>query len=337
MARGITETDVHAAADELVAAGERPTVERIRAHLGTGSPNTVTRWLETWWQRLGQRLEAHAVRVDVPHAPEAVSLLASQWWASALASARDIADLALAEDLASLEAGKRQLAQARDALNVENEATRQRLASALHAEQLAQAQAGELQRLVSQLQSQLTETAQLRHAAVLQAKQAQEATRLLQKQFQEQQAAYNREREQSNQHIRAVEDRAHQEVDSCRQELKELRAHLVALNKEHTSREKTLVADLQRINRELAAALSQASSQRARADVMELQLSTLGDLPSAVRAILRREAPQRTKTVVDKLPFGQEPREQTVTRRNARGSRSSKIKDKRELGEKGSN
>lgn len=297
----------------------------------------MTRWLETWWQKLGQRLDAHAVRVDVPHAPDAVSLLASQWWASALASARDIADLALVEDLASLEAGKRELAQARDALNLENEATRQRLTSAFHAEQLAQTQAVELQKLVSQLQGQLAETAQLRHAAMLQATQAQEATRLLQKQFQEQQAAHDREREQSSQHIRAVEDRAHQEVDNCRQELKELRARLVTLNKEQASREKTLVADLQRVNRELAAALSQASSQRARADAMELQLSTLGDLPAAVRAMLRRAAPQRTKTVVNKLPVGQEPGEETVTRKNARGSRSSKINDKRELGKKGSN
>ena len=44
MARGITEIDVHNAADALVAGGERPTVERIRGYLGTGSPNTVTRW-----------------------------------------------------------------------------------------------------------------------------------------------------------------------------------------------------------------------------------------------------------------------------------------------------
>lgn len=57
MAKGITETDVHTAADEIVAAGERPTVERIRAHLGTGSPNTVTRWLDTWWKQLGERLQ----------------------------------------------------------------------------------------------------------------------------------------------------------------------------------------------------------------------------------------------------------------------------------------
>ena len=47
MARGITEEDVHMAADALVADGERPTVERIRAYLGTGSPNTVVRWLNT--------------------------------------------------------------------------------------------------------------------------------------------------------------------------------------------------------------------------------------------------------------------------------------------------
>ncbi|MCC8469305.1 DNA-binding protein, partial [Xanthomonas phaseoli] len=36
MARGITESDVHCAADALVADGKRPTVERIRAYLGTG-------------------------------------------------------------------------------------------------------------------------------------------------------------------------------------------------------------------------------------------------------------------------------------------------------------
>jgi hypothetical protein len=36
MARGITESDVHTAADELVAKGERPTVAG-RAMVGTGA------------------------------------------------------------------------------------------------------------------------------------------------------------------------------------------------------------------------------------------------------------------------------------------------------------
>ncbi len=65
MARGITESDVHAAADALVAGGERPTVERIRVHLGTGSPNTVVRWLETWWRKLGGRLAAQQAKLDL--------------------------------------------------------------------------------------------------------------------------------------------------------------------------------------------------------------------------------------------------------------------------------
>ena len=84
MARGITEHDVHTAADALVAAGERPTVERIRAHLGTGSPNTVTRWLETWWRALGLRLDGHQARLHLPEAPEAVARAAGQWWNLAL-------------------------------------------------------------------------------------------------------------------------------------------------------------------------------------------------------------------------------------------------------------
>ena len=76
MARGITELDVHRAADALVAKGERPTVERVRAHLGTGSPNTVTRLLETWWQSLGSRL--HPESPGVKDAPAVVGKLAGQ-------------------------------------------------------------------------------------------------------------------------------------------------------------------------------------------------------------------------------------------------------------------
>lgn len=48
MARGITQDQVNRAADAIMAAGENPTVEKVRAELGTGSPNTVTRMLDTW-------------------------------------------------------------------------------------------------------------------------------------------------------------------------------------------------------------------------------------------------------------------------------------------------
>lgn len=49
MARpGITYDEVIAAIDAILAAGEEPTIQRIREHLGTGSPNTIHRHLVTW-------------------------------------------------------------------------------------------------------------------------------------------------------------------------------------------------------------------------------------------------------------------------------------------------
>lgn len=51
MARpGITYDEVIAAIDAILAAGEEPTIQRIREHLGTGSPNTIHRHLVTWRQ-----------------------------------------------------------------------------------------------------------------------------------------------------------------------------------------------------------------------------------------------------------------------------------------------
>jgi hypothetical protein len=103
MARGITESDVHAAADALVALGERPTVERIRAHLGTGSPNTVVRWLETWWLGLGERLASNRqLCINTANVPEAVAALAGHWWTLALDHARDHADETVSGERAAL-------------------------------------------------------------------------------------------------------------------------------------------------------------------------------------------------------------------------------------------
>lgn len=48
MRTGITQEQVNSAAYAILGAGENPTVEKIRASLATGSPNTVTRMLEAW-------------------------------------------------------------------------------------------------------------------------------------------------------------------------------------------------------------------------------------------------------------------------------------------------
>ena len=291
MARGITETDVHTAADELVTKGERPTVERIRAHLGTGSPNTVTRWLETWWQSLGPRLHSHAARLAIPDAPEAVLDLAGQWWSIALASARNQADLALADDRARLDADRANLDRSSAALDARSRSIDEQLGVARHAEQLALAKTGELQRLVSQLEGQLAETGLQRDIALSQADQAREACSQLQRQLDHQLACSQAERAQLTEHARSVENRAHQEVDRSRQEVKELRALLSAANKERTRQEKEAVTNAQRAGRELTRAVQDASAQRARADALETQLSQLKDLPAAVRAALVQAKP----------------------------------------------
>ena len=55
--RGIQEAQVWEAADELVHEGLRPTIERVRQKIGSGSPNTVSPMLERWFATLGKRLE----------------------------------------------------------------------------------------------------------------------------------------------------------------------------------------------------------------------------------------------------------------------------------------
>jgi hypothetical protein len=47
VARGVQLEEVWASADAVLAQGERPTIERVRQHLGRGSPNTVAPMLGT--------------------------------------------------------------------------------------------------------------------------------------------------------------------------------------------------------------------------------------------------------------------------------------------------
>ena len=57
--RGVQPDEVCAAADAVLSQGERPTIERVRAHLGRGSPNTVAPMLDAWYASLAKRLEAN--------------------------------------------------------------------------------------------------------------------------------------------------------------------------------------------------------------------------------------------------------------------------------------
>jgi hypothetical protein len=119
--------DVCAAADALVAQGLKPTIERVRRHLGGGSPNTVSALLDDWFARLPARLTG-AQPVGQPGQPRedelplSVVQAARQFWEVARREA-DQAQLQLTE------ASRRELELQREATTRKEAELQQREAS----------------------------------------------------------------------------------------------------------------------------------------------------------------------------------------------------------------
>jgi hypothetical protein len=104
MPRGITENDVWTACDALLVSGSRPTIERVRHHLGRGSPNTVGPHLDTWFKGLGARIQDPAAFAAPGGVPDPVHAAASQLWEAAQAEARRDIQERVAQGLAEAEA-----------------------------------------------------------------------------------------------------------------------------------------------------------------------------------------------------------------------------------------
>lgn len=290
MARGITESDVHGAADELVRAGERPTVERIRAHLGTGSPNTVVRWLETWWQGLGKRLASdRQARIAAANVPDTVAELAGQWWTLAMDQAQIHAEDALAHERDALLQDRATLAAEREAIRIEVSQINARLETAEQARQLAAARAGELERLVEQLQRQHNELTLQRDGATSRAAEMEVARDAVLERLQQLQDATHVERETLAQHIRAAEDRAGVEIDRARQEAKAYKTELVALRKENDLRARTQREELERATLAATDLRQELAAQRARAETYQTELATLRNLTATLEAVWSKQ------------------------------------------------
>jgi chromosome segregation ATPase len=81
--RGIQEAQVWEAADVLLHEGLRPTIERVRQKIGSGSPNTVSPMLERWFATLGKRLEGRGGSLadgEAQQLPLAIVQAAQQFW-----------------------------------------------------------------------------------------------------------------------------------------------------------------------------------------------------------------------------------------------------------------
>jgi hypothetical protein len=84
--RGVTAADVELAADALFRAGEKPTIEKVRAKIGTGSPNTINPLLDAWWKTVSARLDAGPAALH--RLPESVAHVAEALWMQALDEGR---------------------------------------------------------------------------------------------------------------------------------------------------------------------------------------------------------------------------------------------------------
>lgn len=300
MATGITQNQVDTAADTLLQAGERPTVERVRAFLGTGSPNTVNRLLDAWWKGLGARVTAQQAHAAVPDAPDAVGALAGQLWQQACQAARN--ELA-AEQLAKqsqLQAEQGALAQERAALKAEQATAQAAVDAARQAQALAEARLVESRPLVEQLNNQLADLTAQRDAATTRAERSEGEGEMLRLRLQAQELAAASEREVLTQHIRATEDRAHAEVDRAREEMKVARGETRTLVHELQSQEKKWQQQLSQATRALEEARHEATTQQARCITLEQQIAKLADLPTELKAALADAQSRPGETTPDK-------------------------------------
>jgi chromosome segregation ATPase len=286
MAKGISETDVHRAADAVVAAGERPTVERIRTHLGTGSPNTVTRWLDTWWKGLDARLANDRSRRALPEAPSAIATLATELWEQALLAARTEADAKLAENWAALAAERAGMEQALAHARRNVAAHQEAAATAKQARVAADTRLADAERLIEQQAAQRVDLAAQRDALSARLDAIETERAALAESLQQHEAVARAEREAQLQHARSLEDRAHGEVDRARQETKALQHRLDTLHKEHAARDQVMAQRNEESRAALAEALRTAAIQQSRAEALQQQLSQLSEWQASVQAAL---------------------------------------------------
>lgn len=230
MPRGITQEQVNDAADTILGAGENPTVEKVRTELGTGSPNTITRMLDTWRRGLGERIRQLTA---LPGVPSPVGQAMVDLWRLATEHAEK-------ELGARFEAEEASLAQARDELARERAEWDARLRSADTEVAQALTARDQAERTRSTLEDQLQESQAVRTDLVRQRDRLQDlcdrqAAELqqLHTQLEEQQISEKEHRTRQEAYLRSIEDRAHREIDCAREEAREWQRRLEVAEQEH--------------------------------------------------------------------------------------------------------
>lgn len=287
MAVGVPENEVFAAADAVLARGERPTVERVRLELGRGSPARVGGLLDQWWTRLAERLNGET---RLPALPGEVAQAFVAVWQQAIRLAQAVAEQALVEQRQVLDAERERLAVVEDQACQDAVHFRQQTAEAVAARQAAELRLADLELLLVQRQTQIEDLQQQRESLRRERGEAQQQNVTLQEDLQQLRLKAEQQRVAQEVYVRGVEDRAHREVDRAREEGKAMSTQL----KEAGRHVEQLQRRLESTHNELSQSRQLAAAQQARAETLEQQLTQANKAASAKRKPSTRKAKPRS-------------------------------------------
>lgn len=258
MAVGVPETEVFAAADAVLARGERPTVERVRLELGRGSPARVGALLDQWWERLAERLRGET---RLPGLPAQVAQAFVAIWQQATVLAQGVVEHSVAGQREVLTAELERTAAVEEQARRDTALARREMAEAAAARENAETRLADLEKLLAQRQVQIDDLHQQRIELQQARSELQADTAALQQALREQQHQAERSRLAQEAYVRGVEERSHREVDRVREDLK---ARTLEAREQHKQLE-SLQNRLEQARGALADAQLQAAARDARA------------------------------------------------------------------------
>lgn len=256
MATGVKEADVWVAADALLRAGEQPTVERVRLHLGRGSPNTVGPHLKAWFRGLSERLLAG--QGGASNIPQVVTQAVSQVWETALAAARDEWAATVASERAELTKAQAAIDTDRASLAQEQDRLHDRETDLEASTKAAHAQAAAAETRLQAAEQQLRDNAQALKEIHSQLATSQDQIAALQQALQAAQTTHQEALGSAEARHTAHERRWLGEIDECRQALKRAQE---ALAHQHKSADAVAAQHQQTISQ--ARAFADAQTRRA--------------------------------------------------------------------------
>lgn len=295
--RGVQQAEVSAAADALLAQGQRPTVDRVRRQLGRGSPNTVGPMLETWFVGLAPRLGYPSSENDSTNAPPAeVRQAMDALWQQACDQARQEAQKALGDERDQLRAQRSQLDEERSLLARDTAALIERDNLRNAALERAQSQVDELALQLRDMQATLQQreselgTVRVSLARVVETKDA------VQAEHQQAIQALSEERRRQEERFSATERRHLEEVDRARQETKTAQKLLSDSEGRIVAQRKSWEEALQLANGQIQVLKTGEAELRASLVASEKRIHDLRELAVISRKTAATKRPRRPKS-----------------------------------------